>query len=123
MSTVVLILGLAICAVCLFMLVKPLGMIGFANKVFYTRWIYAAGLARFMLGALLIAVAPSVAYSGVVEFFGWLFALGGLLLVVVPVAVWRRLVGWATGLGPNVIRCVAVLAFLFGAFFVYAALV
>ena len=121
MKLFVLLLGVVICAVCLVMLVRPQVMVGLADKVFNGRLIYLAALGRLLLGALLIAAAPSVAYSFAVEVLGWLFVLGGLLLVTIPIEVWQRLAKWAVSLPALAIRGAAVFAFAFGAFFVYAA--
>lgn len=121
MKLFVLLLGVAICTVCLFMLIRPRQMVGLADRVFNGRLIYLAALGRLLLGALLIAAAPSVGFSVVVEVLGWLFVLGGLLLVTLPIGVWQRLVGWAVGLPDSAVRLAAILAFAFGAFFVYAA--
>lgn len=121
MSLFVLVLGVAICAICLLMFVRPGVMVGLADKVFNGRLIYLAALARLLLGALLIAAAPSVGFPHIVEALGWLFVLGGLLLVTLPIGVWQRLANWAVGLPNAAIRVAAAVAFAFGAFFVYAA--
>ena len=121
MKLFVLLLGVVICAVCLVMLVRPQVMVGLADKVFNGRLIYLAALGRLLLGALLIAAAPSVGFPVAVEVLGWLFVLGGLLLVTLPIGVWQRLAEWAVTLPNLAIRCAAIFAFAFGAFFVYAA--
>ena len=123
MKLFVLSLGLIICAVCLYMMIRPRGLLWLVDRVFEGAWIYLAGLARLLLGAALIAAAPHVAYPLVVELFGWLFALGGLLLVTVPAGVWQRLANWAVNLPSIGIRAGATLGIGMGGFFVYAALV
>jgi hypothetical protein len=57
------------------------------DKVLRSRWLYGAALLRFLLGAALIAAAPSVQYSQAVSLLGWLFAFAGMLLVTLPPSV------------------------------------
>lgn len=122
MASAVLLLGVFIVAVAAVMLLRPFALMPLVDKVFGGNWVYAAGLARFLLGALLIAAAPAVACSAVVEVLGWLFALGGLLLVVLPRAALQPILGGVKGAGATVVRCAALVVAALGGFFIYAAL-
>ncbi len=123
MALLVLATGLFICAVGGLMLVKPFILMPLGERIFASNWIYAAALARFLLGVLLIAAAPAVAHSITVEAFGWLFVLGGLLLVAVPRATVAAIFSRVRNVNALTVRCAALAAGLFGGFFIYAALV
>ena len=89
MPEVVVMAGLLISGVSLYLFARPGSMRGLLDKVFGTRWLYAAALFRLLLGAALIAVADTVAYPRAVALFGWLFVLGGLTIVVIPAPALR----------------------------------
>lgn len=118
----VLAVGLLVTGSSLFLFVRVESMTGLLDKVFGTRWLYAAALARLLLGSVLIASAGTVAYPAAVALCGWLFALGALVLVVVPAPVLRRMAGWFAALSPALARLWLSMALLFGLFLLYAAL-
>jgi hypothetical protein len=118
----VLLIGALICAISLFLILRPAQLPGLLDRVFGSRWLYAAALVRLMLGAALIAAAPGVAFPGAVELCGWLFVLGGLGLVVIPAPLLRRIADWFSALSPLATRLWLILALSFGLFLVYAAL-
>lgn len=118
----VLAVGLLVTGSSLFLLVHPGSMTVLLDKVFGTRWLYGAALLRLLLGAALIASAGTVAYPAVVALCGWLFALGALLLVVIPAPALRRMAGWFAALSTVWRRLWLSLALLFGLFLLYAAL-
>ena len=121
MTQFVLLLGVAVGVAGLVMLARPRAMVGLADRVFNRRLIYLAALLRLLLGALLIAAAPSVGFSIAIEVIGWLMVLGALLLVTLPLALWQRLVNWAVALPNLAIRAAALFALALGIFFVYAS--
>lgn len=118
----VLLIGALICAISLFLILRPAQLPGLLDRVFGSRWLYAAALLRLLLGAALIAAAPGVAFPGAVELCGWLFVLGGLGLVVIPAPLLRRIADWFSALSPLATRLWLILALSFGLFLVYAAL-
>jgi hypothetical protein len=118
----VLLIGALICAISLFLILRPAQLPGLLDRVFGSRWLYAAALVRLLLGAALIAAAPGVAFPGAVELCGWLFVLGGLGLVVIPAPLLRRIADWFSALSPLATRLWLILALSFGLFLVYAAL-
>ena len=118
----VLMLGVIISALGLAVLVRPAAMLGLIDNIFDSRWLYLVALIRFLVGAGLIAAAPAVAFTPVVAALGWLFALGGLLLVTIPVPTVRRITAWFTGLPLWQTRLWTLLAMVLGLFFIYAAI-
>lgn len=118
----VLLIGALICAISLFLILRPAQLPGLLDRVFGSRWLYAAALVRLLLGAALIAAAPGVAFPGAVELCGWLFVLGGLGLVVIPAPLLRRIADWFSALSLLATRLWLILALSFGLFLVYAAL-
>ena len=122
MPGVVLVMGVGITGVSLFLLVQPGKMAGLLDKVFAMPWLYATALLRLLLGAALIASAPTVAYPSAVALCGWLFALAALLMVVIPAPAVRGMAGWFGQLSATMTRLWLSCAVLLGLFFVYAAL-
>lgn len=114
--------GLLVAGVSLFLWVRVAAMGAVLERVFNTRWLYGAALLRLLLGAGLIASADAVRYPGAVALFGWLFALAGITLVVIPPTAMRRMVGWFSGLTPGQARIWLSGGVVLGLFFVYAAL-
>lgn len=103
--------------------IRPAAMAGLLDKVFATRWLYGAALLRLLLGASLIAAADGVAYPRVIAALGWLMALGGLVLVVVPAPAVARMAAWFGRLSPAMSRLWLSITLLLGLFLIYSALV
>ena len=122
MPEVVVVAGLLISGASLYLFARPGSMPGLLDKVFGTRWLYAAALFRLLLGAALIAAADTVAYPRAVALLGWLFVLGGLTIVVIPAPALRRMVGWFGRLSPAMARLWLSAAVTFGLFLLYAGL-
>ena len=120
MPEFVLMVGLLISATSLYLMVRPGHLRGLLDRVFNSGWLYGVALLRLLLGAGLIASASSVALSGLVELFGWLFALSGLGLVAVPSEPLRAMAAWFGGLSPLASRLWLLLALGFGLFFIAA---
>lgn len=122
MQGFVLMLGVVVSLLGLALLVRPRAMLGLIDKIFDSRWLYLVALVRFLVGAGLIAAAPAVAFSTIVSVLGWLFALGGILLVTIPAPTVRRIASWFTQLPIWQARLWTLLALLLGLFFIYAAI-
>ena len=122
MALVVLLVGVLISLLSLYLIWRVDKMQDLLEQVFGSPWRYAAALLRLLLGAALIASADAVAFAAAVELFGWLFVLGGLVLVAVPDAALRPMVGWFGRMSPPAARIWLSAALLFGLFFIYAAL-
>ncbi|MEP1471878.1 MAG: hypothetical protein ABJK25_12960 [Halieaceae bacterium] len=115
-------LGVIVSLLGIALLVRPAAMLGFIDEIFDSRWLYLVALVRFLVGAGLIAAAPAVAFSSVVSALGWLFALGGILLVTIPPPTVQRIASWFTGLPAWQTRLWTLLALVLGVFFIYAAI-
>ena len=120
MPEFVLLVGLLISATSLYLMVRPGQLQGLLARVFNSGWLYGVAMLRLLLGAGLIASAPSVALPGLVELFGWLFALSGLVLVAVPSRPLRAMAEWFGDLSPLATRLWLLLALGFGLFFIFA---
>ena len=118
----VLAVGLLVAGASLYLWARVATMGAVLERVFGSRWLYAAALLRLLLGAGLIASADSVRHPGAVALCGWLFALGGILLVAIPSPAMRRMVGWFGGLAPGRARLWLSAGMLLGLFLIYAAL-
>jgi hypothetical protein len=116
----VLLTGILISGLSLYLMIRTEELWDLLQRVFGSGWLYGAALLRLLLGAILIASAPTVAYSMTVEVFGWLFCIGGQSLVELPRSVLLRMVGWFSGLSPGMARLWLSSAVLFGLFFVLA---
>ena len=123
MWEVVLLTGLLITGTSIYLMVRTESALRLVDIVFATRWIYLAALLRLMLGAALIHAAPAVRFSPAITAIGWLMALGGLVLVVVPAPAVARMAAWFGRLSPAMSRLWLSTAVLFGLFLIYAALV
>ena len=115
-------LGVVVSLLGLALLVRPTPMLGLIDKIFDSRWLYLVALVRFLVGAGLIAAAPAVAFAPIVSALGWLFALGGILLVTIPPPTVQRIAAWFTHLPIWQTRLWTLLALLLGLFFIYAAI-
>lgn len=120
MPAVVIVVGTLVTAISLYLLLWPGKLAALVEGVFGSNWLYGAALLRLLLGAALIASADTVAFPRTIELLGWLFVLGGLGLVVVPVAPLRRMASWFGELSPGPARLWLSLALLFGLFLLYA---
>jgi hypothetical protein len=118
----VLAVGLLVAGVSLFLWVRVAAMGAVLERVFNTRWLYGVALLRLLLGAGLIASADAVRHSGAVALCGWLFALAGISLVVIPAPAMRRMVGWFGRLTPGQARIWLSGGIVLGLFLVFAAL-
>jgi hypothetical protein len=98
---------------------RPGGFVRFAQEVLQGRLRYLAALLRLLFGVVLLATAVASRYPLVFEVLGWLFALGGLLLVVWPPALLERIAGLIERIPVWVVRLVAPLVFVFGGFIFY----
>ena len=120
MPELLLVSGILISCLSLYLMMRTEELWGLLLRVFGSGWLYGAALLRLLLGAMLIASAPNLAYSTAVEVFGLLFCIGGLSLVVLPRSVLQRMVGWFSGLSPGMARLWLSSAVVFGLFFIFA---
>ena len=123
MWEVVFLTGLLVTGVSAYLFIRTEQIAGLIDRVLVSRWLYLAALFRLLLGAALIASAHTVQFSQAIALIGWLTALGGLLLVAAPQALWRGLGQWLARQSLTLMRAWLLLGLLLGAFFLYAALV
>ena len=112
--------GVFLIIISLCMLARPATMMALADQLLTTRWRYLAALMRLLLGVLFLAAAAAGRYPGLFEILGWLLVVEGLLLVALPSAAMERIGGFVSRFPPSVLRLLAPLVFLFGAFVVHA---
>lgn len=112
--------GVFLIVVSLCMLARPGTMMALANHWLTTRWRYLVALIRLLVGVIFLAAAAGGRYPGLFEILGWLFVVGGLLLVALPSAVMERIGRFVASFSPWVLRLAAPPVFLFGAFVVHA---
>ena len=112
--------GVFLIIISLCMLVRPGTMMALADQLLTTRWRYLAALLRLLLGVLFLAAASAGRYPLVFEILGWLLVVGGLLLVALPSAAMEGIGAFVSRFPTWVLRLLAPLVFLFGAFVVHA---
>ena len=122
MPEFVLVVGALIASTSLYLILQPRQLRVLLDKVFSSWWRFGVALLRLLLGAGLIASAPTVALSKAVEAFGWLFVLGGLGLVAIPAPPLQAMARWFATFSPLATRLWLLLSLAFGLFFIYAYL-
>ena len=120
MQTVAVAIGIFLMVVSPWLLVQPGRCMDMAHRLLGTRLRYLAALLRLLIGSVFIATAAVSRYPLVFEVLGWLFVLGGLLLVVCPPAPLAWIVGLMDRIPLWLVRLVSPLVFLFGAFIFYS---
>jgi len=118
----VLAVGVLVAGVSLFLWMRVAAMGAVLERVFGSRWLYGVALLRLLLGAGLIASADTVRQPEAVALLGWLFALSGITLVVIPATAMRRMIDWFGSLTPLPARLWLSAGLALGLFLVYAAL-
>jgi len=91
-----------------------------ARSVVSSRWLYAAALARILIGVMLLAVASDSRYPVAIEALGWLIVFAGLLLVVIPRSALLKMFSWIEALPRPVFLLASPFAVAFGGFIVYS---
>ncbi|MFK8048705.1 MAG: hypothetical protein AB8B81_09745 [Halioglobus sp.] len=122
MGEFVLTIGLLLVVTFGYMFVQPQALLGLADRVLATRWVFLAALVRLMIGAALIASAPAVKFPEVVIGIGWLLALSGLILVAVPPTIWCRFSEWLPSWPTLLLRALTLIGLGLGAFLLFASL-
>jgi len=122
MPELVLVVGSLVTLSSLLLMLRVARMRALLQRVFGSRWLFAAALLRLFLGAALIGSAHTVRYPFAVEVCGWLLVFGALMLVVIPAPALRRMAERFAGLSAGMTRAWLCLALGFGLWLVYAAL-
>jgi len=123
MSLVVALIGALISAACLYFFIRMEALSGLIDKVFNSKGIYLAALARLLVGAILLALASATRFPQAITLIGWLFAFAGLMLIAVPQPTLLKMVRWITALPKVYLRLWLVVGAVFGGFILCAGLV
>ena len=122
MGEFVLAVGVLLIGTTLYLLVRPQALIALIDRALTTRWLFLGALIRLLLGAVLIASASAVGFSGVIAAIGWLGVLSGMVLVAVPPTVWDRFSGWLKRLPTALLQIWTLMGLSLGGFLIFASL-
>ena len=117
---VVLALGVIVCALSVWGMVAPDKLWKLVNGAMEKNWgIYVAVVARLLLGAALIVVAPESRFPLVFEILGWFAIVAAVIMLFAGRVRLRRFVAWFEQCSQAMIRVWLLFGFAFGAFLVY----
>lgn len=119
MSLAALIIGLLIVAQGLLGLAAPEFFLDLIRSIQTPPVIYAAAVARIVIGAVLVLAAPASRAPLSLRILGTLIVIGGVLTPFVGVRLADVILAWWSQ-GPNVVRAWAAGALVLGAFVVWA---
>ena len=84
--------------------------------------IYVAVIARLLLGAALIIVAPQSRFPLAFEILGWFAIVAAVLILIIGRDKLRRFVAWFQRFSHTMIRTWLLFGIAFGAFLIYGIL-
>lgn len=117
---VVMIFGIAICALSLWGMYAPLKLVQLVRGVMdRDSGIYAAVGARIVMGLVLLVTAEGSRFPRAFQVLGWIAILAAAFLAVIGREGMRKFVGWFDRLSPALIRLWLVFGMAFGAFLIY----
>ncbi len=117
---VVLALGVIVCALSVWGMFAPDKLWKLVNGAMEKNWgIYVAIVARLLLGAALIVVAPESRFPLVFEILGWFAIVAAVIMLLAGRVRLRRFVAWFEQSSQAMIRVWLLFGFAFGAFLVY----
>jgi len=117
---VVLALGVIVCAVSVWGMLVPDKLWKIFHGVLEKDWaIHLAVIARLLLGAALIIVAPVSRFPLTFEIFGWLAIIAAVAILFIGRDKLRRFIAWLERLTQALIRVWLVFGIGFGAFLIY----
>ena len=117
---VVLALGVIVCALSVWGMVAPDKLWKLVNGAMEKNWgIYVAVVARLLLGAALIVVAPESRFPLVFEILGWFAIVAAVIILFAGRNRLRRFVVWFEQSSQTMIRVWLLFGIAFGAFLVY----
>ena len=121
MVIIVTLLGVAICAIAVILLVRPAAYLEFAERALDSQFWYAGAIAlRLVLGIIFMLVARETRYPGGVFWIGVVFVVAAIAVLFYPKRKMRTLVEFWRG-RPAAVRVVSMLVFIFGAYLVHAS--
>jgi len=117
---VVLALGVIVCALSVWGTVAPDKLWKLVNGAMEKDWgIYMAVVARLLLGAALIVIAPDSRFSLTFEILGWLAIVAAVIILFAGRDRLRRFVAWFGQSSQAMIRVWLLFGTAFGAFLIY----
>ncbi|VUX55763.1 conserved membrane protein of unknown function [uncultured Woeseiaceae bacterium] len=117
---VVLVLGVVVCALSAWGLMVPDKVWKLVNGALGKNWgIYVAVVARLLLGAALVIVAPESRFPMAFEILGWLAIVAAVVFLFAGRDRLRRFVAWIEQISQAVTRVWLLFGIAFGALLIY----
>ncbi len=114
MSVVVFAVGVLVIVASFAVMLVPKRLTAWGSEKLLTNWRFAVALLRLLLGAFFIATSPGAHWPVAIEVIGWLIALGGLLIFVIPLALLERMADYSLGLSRRASTLWGLAALAFG---------
>ncbi len=120
---IVLTLGIAVCVLSAWGMYATDKIWNLVNGAMEKDWgIYVAVIARLVLGAALIIVAPQSRFPLAFEILGWFAIVAAVLILIIGRDKLRRFVAWFQRFSQAMIRAWLLFGIAFGAFLIYGIL-
>jgi hypothetical protein len=120
---IVLALGTAVCALSAGGVYATDKIWNIVNGAMEKDWvIYVAVIARLLLGAALIIVAPQSRFPLAFEILGWFAIVAAVLILIIGRDKLRRFVAWFQRFSQAMIRTWLLFGIAFGTFLIYGIL-
>ena len=121
MGLVALLVGVALIAEGLVGIIAPGTLLAAGRMLVNPAGLIAAGVVRVVIGGVLLGASRASRFPRFFQAFGIFVIIAGVATPVLGVDRARGLVEWFAAQGRTVVRIVAALAMLLGAFIAYAA--
>ncbi|MBW2272616.1 MAG: hypothetical protein JRG96_05055 [Deltaproteobacteria bacterium] len=121
MTIVTVLVGLLIVCIGLVCMARPNTMLAMVDTFTRGNRVYLVALLRLILGAILVAAAPTSRLPAVIGTMGVLFLIAAALVGFMPRARIDAMVVWARGFSPSAVRVWSVAAMAMGGIIIYAA--
>ena len=120
---IILALGVIVCAISAWGMLVPDKLWKIFYSVLDKDWgIHLAVIARLLLGAALIIVAPVSRFPLTFEIFGWLAFVAAVAILFIGRDKLRRFIAWLERITQSLIRVWFLFGIGFGAFLIYGIL-
>ena len=120
---IVLALGITVCVLSAWGMYATDKIWNLVNGAMEKDWgIYVAVIARLVLGAALIIVAPQSRFPLAFEILGWFAIVAAVLILIIGRDKLRRFVAWFQRFSQAMIRAWLLFGIAFGAFLIYGIL-
>ncbi len=123
MATLIVAIGVLIALPSIFALIGPKALTHLAsNLVVSTGLRIFAGVGRIVFGIVLIVAAAYVSMTVIVQAFGGVLILVGVVILFVSNEKMQSIVDWATSVGSNTVRIGGAIGLGLGGFFIFAGI-